>query len=107
MSTRVTTPLAMGRPGQDVRLAAIHGGRQLRARLAELGLVAGVAITIVANPGRAPLILGVKGGRIVLGRGMANQIDIEALEGRDDGIRNTEYRIQNEHISKTDPKSTT
>ena len=78
----VSTPLSSIAAGEHVRLATIHGGRQLRARLAELGLTPGAMVTIVANAGRGPLIVGIKNCRMVFGRGMAHQIAVEHVKGR-------------------------
>jgi len=63
--------------GKRVRLVSISGGRRLRARLAELGLVSGVEIDVINNALHGPFIVGVKGSRVVLGRGMAFKIMVE------------------------------
>jgi len=70
-------PLTMVAMGNRVRLVSINGGRRLRARLAELGLVSGVEIDVISNSLHGPFILGVKGSRVVLGRGMAFKIMVE------------------------------
>jgi len=63
--------------GKRVRLVSIAGGRRLRMRLAELGLVPGTEIDVINNSLHGPFILGVRGSRIALGRGMAFKIMVE------------------------------
>jgi Fe2+ transport system protein FeoA len=70
-------PLAMVSPGEEVRLCAIHGGRCMRKRLADLGLNLGMTIRVVQRDRHGPLILAVKDSRLALGRGMAHRIIVE------------------------------
>ena len=67
----------MVRNGSRVKLVAIDAGRNLQCRLADLGLVPGVEIDVINNTFRGPFIVGVKGSRVVLGRGMAMKIDVK------------------------------
>lgn len=76
MNQPASMPLSMAAEGQTVRLVGIREGRQLRARLTEMGLVPGVEITVISNGGRGPMILGLRGGRVVVGRGMAHQMEV-------------------------------
>jgi len=69
--------LTMIETGKRVRLVSINAGRGLQARLADLGLVPGVEIDIINNTFRGPFILGVKGSRVVIGRGMASKMQVE------------------------------
>jgi Fe2+ transport system protein FeoA len=68
----------MAAPGEDVRLIEIHGGQQLRQRLADLGLNTGMA-TRVVHAGNGGLILDIKGSRLVIGFGMALKIMVEPV----------------------------
>ena len=70
-------PLAMVAPGEKVRLTAIHGGRRMRKRLADLGLKLGITIRVMQRDRHGPLILAVKDSRLALGRGMAHRIMVE------------------------------
>jgi len=63
-------------PGERVRVAGFDGGRGLRARLTALGLAPGTELAVISNRGRGPFIVAVKGTRIMLGRGVANQIRV-------------------------------
>ncbi len=70
-------PLSMLSEGKCAILKKIAGGRQLRGRLAALGLLPGSAIEVIQNSGQGPFVVSVKGSRIVIGRGMASRIEVE------------------------------
>ncbi|MFH0911451.1 MAG: FeoA family protein [Planctomycetota bacterium] len=71
--------LSMAKPGQVVRLRAILAGHCLQGRLAALGLIPGVELKIIRTGSHGPLVVEVKGSRLMLGRGMARQIEVEAV----------------------------
>ncbi len=54
-------------------LTKIDGGRRLRHRLTELGLIPGSVLTIVQNQ-NGPLLVAVRDTRLAIGRGMAEKI---------------------------------
>lgn len=70
-------PLTMVHEGTRAVLRSIEGGRQMRGRLAALGLLPGTELEVIQNSGKGPFIVGVRGSRIVIGRGMAAQIEVE------------------------------
>ncbi len=70
-------PLSMVNEGGQAILLSIRGGRQLRGRLAALGLLPGTSLDVIQNSGHGPFIVGVRGSRIVIGRGMASRIEVE------------------------------
>lgn len=70
-------PLSQVGQGARATLLSIDGGRQLRSRLAALGLLPGTSLEVIQNSGRGPFIVGVRGSRIVIGRGMASRIEVE------------------------------
>lgn len=70
-------PLNLVSTGEKAILRTITGGRQLRGRLAALGLLPGSELQVVQNSGQGPFIISVKGSRIVLGRGMAARMEVE------------------------------
>ncbi len=72
----MTMPLTNIREGVKTKLKAINGGRQLRTRLAALGLLPGTEIEVVQNSGKGPFVVSVRGSRIVIGRGMASQVEV-------------------------------
>ena len=73
-------PLTLVAPGEDVRLVAIHGGRHIRQRLADLGLTPGVHLHVIQSGLHGPLIVGLRNdSRLVLGQGMAHHMYVEPL----------------------------
>ena len=60
--------------GSNVKLLKIEAGQALKARLAAMGLLPGVQFKIINNGHPGPLVIDLKGSRIVLGRGMAGKI---------------------------------
>ena len=70
-------PLTMVTEGARAILRSVEGGRQLRGRLAALGLLPGTELEVIQNSGHGPFVIAVKGSRIVIGRGMADRIAVE------------------------------
>ena len=70
-------PLTMVSPGQEVAFKAMHGGRGVRSKLADLGLTPGVKLKVVSNGLPGPLIINVRDTKLALGYGMANKIMVE------------------------------
>ena len=73
-----TLMLTAVEPGRKVRVSRIESGAALKARLAAMGLLPGVEIEVMGRPTRGPLIVSVMGGRLMLGRGMAEKIAVRA-----------------------------
>jgi ferrous iron transport protein A len=67
-------PLSHVKSGETVRLARIDAGRGLSSRLAAMGLVADVEITVVNNNHPGPFVISVRDSKMMLGRGMAQKI---------------------------------
>lgn len=72
-------PRALARCAEGSRwnMVSVHGGQSLQARLAVMGLVPGERLLVVRNRFPGPLILEVKGTRLLLGAGMASRIRVE------------------------------
>ena len=70
-------PLTMIKSGMRVKLVSINGGRRLRSRLADLGMILGVEIEIINNTLGGPFLVGIKGSRIAIGKGMAMKIEVQ------------------------------
>jgi ferrous iron transport protein A len=64
----------MVKAGEKVKLASIEAGRGLNSRLASMGLVPNVEITVVNNSRPGPFMISVKNSRMMLGRGVAHKI---------------------------------
>jgi ferrous iron transport protein A len=67
-------PLAMVSPGEVVRLVDVRAGRGLQKRLADMGLTHGVIIRVMNSQRPGPLIIDLRGSRLVLSYGMAQKI---------------------------------
>ena len=66
--------LSLIKPGETAQMVSITGGYRFQSRLVGMGLFQGAQIEVVKNRGNGPVIISVKGCRLVLGRGMANKI---------------------------------
>ncbi len=75
-ATAKTFNLAEAPRNTPLKLIAIEGGRQLRHRLTEMGLVPGVTLKIVQDQG-GPILVAVHNTRLAIGRGMAQKIQVE------------------------------
>ena len=64
--------------GATGRLVTIEGGVGLRSRLTAMGLREGVDVRVVRNGGHGPFVVAAGGTRIVLGRGMAHRVMVDA-----------------------------
>jgi Fe2+ transport system protein FeoA len=67
-------PLSTVAAGRKVRLAKVDAGQNLKSRLAAMGLVPSVEMTVVRNGHPGPFVISVKGSKVMLGRGMAQKI---------------------------------
>ena len=67
-------PLEVVQAGRRVRIIAVDAGRGLQGRLVAMGLVSGVEIKVLRNSMHGPILIEVKGSRIMLNRGMAQKI---------------------------------
>ena len=80
-------PLSTIRSGQTVKLAGIEAGRGLNSRLAAMGLLPNVEITVINSGHPGPFVISVKGSRIMLGRGMADKIMVSSSDYEKDNGR--------------------
>lgn len=60
--------------GEEGEVVCLSSGRGMLGRMAALGFTPGAQVAVVQNPGRGPLIVRVRGARIALGRGEAQQV---------------------------------
>ena len=72
-------PLAMVRPGEVVTVIEIRAGRGLQRRLADMGLTPGVSIRVINSQMPGPIIIDLRGSRLVLGHGMAQKIMVRQV----------------------------
>jgi Fe2+ transport system protein FeoA len=52
----------------------VEAGKGLKSRLAAMGLVPGVEITMVSNGHPGPLVIDLRGSKMILGKGIAHKI---------------------------------
>ena len=65
--------------GQKVQLIRVDAGEDLKSRLAALGMVPNVQITIISKDRPGPFVVSFKGSRIALGRGMTEKIIVKPI----------------------------
>jgi ferrous iron transport protein A len=74
MTGKQVKPLSVVRSGETVKLVRISAGRGLNSRLASMGLVPNVEITVVGGGHPGPFVISVKDCKMMLGRGVARKI---------------------------------
>ncbi len=67
-------PLSSVKAGETVKLVSIDAGQGLNSRLASMGLVPNVELTVVNNRHPGPFVISVKDSKMMLGRGIAHKI---------------------------------
>jgi len=72
-----TPTLESAPPGTPLQVVAIQGGREVRARLAALGILPGVELRVVnRGPLGGPVLVDVAGTRVAIGRGLARKVAV-------------------------------
>lgn len=61
-------------PDKTVVIDRIDGGRNVRRKLMDLGLIPGVPVRMVNSDRGGPLVISVMGRDVALGRGMASRV---------------------------------
>jgi len=69
-------PLTFVKPGNEVTLIDIDGGRGLRSKLYSMGLFPGVRLSVLGQKG-GPMMIAVRDTRLAIGAGMAKRIIVE------------------------------
>ena len=70
-------PIAMVRPGEEVMVVDIRAGRGLTRRLTDMGLIPGTTIRVITSHMPGPILIDLRGSRLVLGHGIAQKIMVE------------------------------
>jgi len=70
-------PLAMVSPGEVATVVDIRAGHGLTRRLADMGLVPGTAVKVINSQISGPIIIEVRGSKLILGHGMTQKITVE------------------------------
>ena len=71
--------LANIKPGIKIKLLKVQTDLAVRSRLSAMGLVLGSAITVIRNDTLGPVIIALKGSRLILGKGLASKIKVEII----------------------------
>ncbi|ACL03338.1 transcriptional repressor [Desulfatibacillum aliphaticivorans] len=79
---RVTLlPLAMAKVGEKAVIKDTTGCAKFRHRLLTMGLRTGDALEVITSDGRGQVVVSVEGRRMALGRGLAQKILVEPVNG--------------------------
>ena len=70
-------PLAMARPGELVTVIGVRAGWGLQRRLADMGLTPGVRIRVISSQMPGPILIDLRGSRLVLGHGVAQKVMVK------------------------------
>jgi Fe2+ transport system protein FeoA len=75
------TPLTGLPSGARARVSALPQQHGLAKRLCALGLTPGAEVCVLQNRRHGPLIVEVHGARLALGRGQAERVAVEPVDG--------------------------
>jgi len=70
-------PLAMINPSEEATVTEIRGGRGLVQKLADMGLTPGVKIRVISSNKPGPILIDIRGSRLVLGHGVAQKVMVD------------------------------
>jgi ferrous iron transport protein A len=79
-------PLAMAREGDSLIIGSMHGSRNYRRQLMDMGLRPGGRIRVLRAGSRGPVLVLVGETRLGIGRGMAEKIEVVPA-GKNEGDR--------------------
>lgn len=68
--------LSQATPGSVVHIERVDAGQSLKNRLASMGILTDQPIEIIRNDFQGQVVVGVKGVRLVLGRGISQKIKV-------------------------------
>lgn len=81
MNPALCMPLSAVSTGRSAVVRVIRAGPGLASRLSSMGLVPGVELHVHRNDRSGPVVIGVHGTRLVLGRGMADKLSVMEQDG--------------------------
>ena len=73
-------PLAMINPSERVKVTEIRGGRGLLQKLADMGLTPGVNLKVINSQKPGPILVDIRGSRLVLGHGVAQKVMVDITD---------------------------
>lgn len=71
--------LALAIENDELKILQIEHGGKFKKKLSEMGIYKDARVTVVKNDIPGPLIIDVKGSRLILGRGQAQKILVEGF----------------------------
>ncbi|MHC4571752.1 MAG: FeoA family protein [Planctomycetota bacterium] len=74
MENKQPKPLSKVKAGETVKLACINAGRGLNSRLASMGLVTNVELTVVSNDHTSPFVISIKDSKMMVGKGIVHKL---------------------------------
>ncbi len=69
--------LAMGNQNEELKVLQVGHDEKFKKRLSDMGIYKEAIVKIIKNDIPGPLILDIKGSRLILGRGQAQKIMVE------------------------------
>jgi len=69
--------LSSVKPGNDVTISDINGGRGIRSKLYSMGLVPGTKLTVLNGNTNGPVMISIRDSRLAIGHGMAQKIIVK------------------------------
>ena len=60
--------------GKKMQITLLDGGREFRSKMLNLGIVPGETVEVVRGGGAMPLVVEVKGTKVMIGKGAAVRI---------------------------------
>lgn len=69
--------LAMGNQNEELKVLQVGHDEKFKKRLSDMGIYKEATVKIIKNDIPGPLILDIKGSRLILGRGQAQKIMVE------------------------------
>lgn len=73
-------PLVSAKAGESLRISGFSGGAKARMRLLTMGLRVGDRIDVINNQNEGQIVIALDFKRLVLGRGLASKILVEAVK---------------------------
>ena len=73
-------PLGLLSESEEGEVVELRGGRGMRRRLLDMGLSVGAPVKVLVSNPPGPVLVGVRGTRLALGRGLAMKILVEIGE---------------------------
>lgn len=73
-------PLAMVSQGEEVTVVDIRAGHRLTKRLADMGLTPGTTLRVITSHSPGPILIDLRGSRLVLGHGIAQKVMVKMEE---------------------------